>query len=83
MDQKNPQNVKPKNLYDRVDISPVLAYNQYMTQTMRTIDELVNEMYMDNEAHLEYMENMNGGDCDCSIHTTLNTIVKYWWDEEN
>jgi hypothetical protein len=49
---------------------------------MRTIDELVNEMYMDNEAHLEYMENMNGGDCDCGIHTTLNTIVKYWWDEE-
>jgi hypothetical protein len=26
---------------------------------------------------------MNGGDCDCAIHTTLNTIVKYWWDEEN
>ena len=49
---------------------------------MRTIDELVNEMYMDNEAHLEYMENMNGGDCDCGIHTTLNTIVKYWWDED-
>ena len=49
---------------------------------MRTIDELVNEMYMDNESHLEYMENMNGGDCDCQIHTTLNTIVKYWWDEE-
>jgi hypothetical protein len=54
-----------------------------MTQTMRTIDELVNEMYMDNEPHLEYMENMNGGDCDCNIHTTLNTIVKYWWDEKN
>jgi hypothetical protein len=26
---------------------------------------------------------MNGGDCDCKIHTTLNTIVEYWWDEEN
>ena len=47
---------------------------------MRTIDELVNEMYMDNEQHLEYMENMNGGDCDCAINTTLNKIVKYWWD---
>ena len=55
-----------------------LIYNN----AMRTIDELVNEMYMDNEPHLEYMENMNGGDCDCNIHTTLNTIVKYWWDEE-
>jgi len=50
---------------------------------MRTIDELVNEMCIDNEAHLEYMENMNAWDCDCNIHTTLNTIVKYWWDEEN
>ncbi len=58
-------------------VSP-LIYNNHM----RPIDELVNEMYMDNEQHLEYMENMNGGDCDCNIHTTLNTIVKYWWDEE-
>ncbi len=49
---------------------------------VRTVDELVNDMYMDNESHLEYMENMNGGDCDCNINTTLNTIVKYWWDEE-
>lgn len=57
-------------------VSP-LIYNNHM----RTIDELVNEMYMDNEQHLEYMENMNGGDCDCNIHTTLNTIVEYWWDK--
>jgi hypothetical protein len=57
-------------------VSP-LIYNN----AMRTIDELVNEMYMDNEQHLEYMENMNGGDCDCNIHTTLNTIVEYWWDK--
>ena len=70
-------------IFTILDIYPPNPYNQYMTQTMRTIDELVNEMYMDNEAHLEYMENMNGGDCDCNIHTTLNTIVKYWWDEEN
>jgi len=33
---------------------------------MRTIDELVNEI---------------GEDCDCNVHTTLNTIVKYWWNE--
>ena len=41
----------------------------------RGIFRLMNEL-------IEYMENMNGGDCDCGIHTTLNTIVKYWWDEE-
>jgi hypothetical protein len=49
---------------------------------MRTIDELVNEIYMDNEQHLEFMENMNGGDCDCKIHSSLELITKYWWDEE-
>ena len=74
MDQKNPQNVKPKNLYDRVDISPVLAYNQYMTQT---INDLINEIYDDNFSHLEFEENMGGTDCDCHIHTTLNTIAHY------
>ncbi len=25
--KKSPENVKPKNLYDRVDISPAVAYN--------------------------------------------------------
>jgi hypothetical protein len=24
------------------------------------------------------MENMNGGDCDCNLHMTMNTILKYW-----
>jgi len=23
-----------------------------------------------------------GGDCDCHIHTTLKTIVKYWHEGE-
>ncbi len=50
--------------------------------SMRTIDELVNEIYEDNFSHIDFMENMGGDDCDCHIHTTLNTIVKYWWDEE-
>ena len=49
---------------------------------MRTIEELVNEIYEDNYSHIEFDENMGGEDCDCHIHTTLNTIVKYWWDEK-
>ena len=48
---------------------------------MRTIEELVNEIYEDNYSHIEFDENMCGEDCDCNIHTTLNTIVKYWWNE--
>lgn len=52
-------------------VSP-LIYNKAMD-----INDLINEIYMDNEQHLEYMENMNGGDCDCAIHITLNTICRY------
>jgi hypothetical protein len=51
-----------------------------MTQTTKpyTIDELVTMIYEDNLNHFEFLENMNGGDCDCHLHITLNTIVKYW-----
>lgn len=43
-----------------------------------TIDELVTTIYESELSHFEFMENMNGGDCDCSLHITLNTIMKYW-----
>jgi hypothetical protein len=40
------------------------------------INDLINEIYEDNFSHLDFMDNM-GGDCDCSIHTTLLTICRY------
>ena len=43
-----------------------------------TIDELLTGIYEDNFDHFEFMENMNGGDCDCNLHITMNTIVEYW-----
>ena len=43
-----------------------------------TIDELVTAIYEDNYSHIEFMENMNGGDCDCLIHNAMNLIVEYW-----
>ena len=52
-----------------------------MTQTKYkpyTISELVDEIYNDNYSHLEFMDNMGGEDCDCVIHSTLNTILEYW-----
>jgi hypothetical protein len=51
-----------------------------MTKTTKpyTIDELVTMIYENNLNHFEFLENMNGGDCDCHLHITLNTIVKYW-----
>ena len=42
-----------------------------------TVGNLVDEIYNDNYSHLEFMDNM-GGDCDCQIHSTLNTILEYW-----
>ena len=43
-----------------------------------TIDELVTAIYEDNYSHFEFIENMNGGDCDCLLHSTMNLIVEYW-----
>jgi hypothetical protein len=42
-----------------------------------TINELIQTIYDENFSHLDFMDNM-GGDCDCNIHTTLNTILQYW-----
>ena len=42
-----------------------------------TVGQLVDDIYNNNYSHLEFMDNM-GGDCDCSIHITLNTILEYW-----
>ena len=52
-----------------------------MTQTPYkpyTISELVNEIYEDNLSHFEFEENMGGDPCDCNLHITMETIVKYW-----
>ena len=43
-----------------------------------TIDELVTHIYEEYFSHIDFMDNMGGGDCDCRIHTTLNTILEYW-----
>lgn len=44
---------------------------------MDTLEQLINEIHEDNYSHLEFDENMGGEACECAIHTTLNTIVKY------
>lgn len=43
-----------------------------------TIHELVQEIYEDNMSHFEFMDNMNGGDCDCYLCVTMQVILKYW-----
>jgi UDP-N-acetylglucosamine enolpyruvyl transferase len=41
-----------------------------------TAQDLVDKIYEDNFSHVDFMDNM-GGDCDCSIHITLNTMMEY------
>ena len=43
-----------------------------------TIDELLTTVYEDNFSHFDFIENMNGGDCDCNLHTAMELIIKYW-----
>lgn len=42
-----------------------------------TVDELINYIYEENYSHFDFMENMNGGDCDCNLHTLITTIAIY------
>ena len=42
-----------------------------------TVDELVNTIYEDNFSHFDFMDNMNGGDCDCNLHMVMDTISEY------
>ena len=48
-----------------------------------TVGQLVDEICEDNFSHIEFMENMNGGDCDCNIHYTLGIIAQYAGIEVN
>lgn len=41
-----------------------------------TISELIDDIYYDNIAHFDDKDTSD--DCDCHIHTTIKTIVKYW-----
>ena len=47
-----------------------------------TIDELVTTIYEQNYSHFDFIDNMNGGDCDCSLHATMTTIMHYWENNE-
>ena len=42
-----------------------------------TVDELIMQIYEDNFSHFDFMENMNGGDCDCFLHQAINFIYGY------
>lgn len=49
-----------------------------------TVDELVTAIYESDQSHFEFMDSMNGGDCDCANHTAMNVIAtQMGWEKEN
>jgi hypothetical protein len=42
-----------------------------------SVVQLMSDIYEDNWSHIDFMDNMNGGDCDCEIHIAMNFIAKY------
>ena len=47
-----------------------------------TAEQLIEKIYEENFSHVDFMDNM-GGDCDCAIHITLNTMANYMGIEVN
>lgn len=41
------------------------------------ISEVINTIFEDNFSHFEFIYEMNGGDCDCDLHTTIKTLRLY------
>ena len=41
------------------------------------VSELIQRIYEDNYSHFDFMDNMNGGDCDCNLHNAMNLIHGY------
>jgi hypothetical protein len=49
-----------------------------MTQTKSyTVDELMQKIYDENFSHFDFMDNMNGGECDCNLHVAMDLMYEY------
>ena len=46
-----------------------------------TVTELLSDLYEEHFDHLDFIENMNGGDCDCNVHVAMNLIHEYWQED--
>jgi hypothetical protein len=47
-------------------------------KNLKTVQELVTNIYLDNDIHFDFVEDISGGDCDCNLHNVMNTIMNYW-----
>ena len=49
-----------------------------MTQTKPyTVDELMQKIYDENCSHFDFMDIMNGGECDCKLHMAMDLMYEY------
>ena len=50
-----------------------------MTTTHKpyTVDELMQKIYDENFSHFDFMDNMNGGECDCKLHMAMDLMYEY------
>ena len=42
-----------------------------------SVIQLLSDIYEDHWSHIDFMEHMNGGVCDCNIHNAMNLIADY------
>jgi AAA15 family ATPase/GTPase len=47
------------------------------THQTYTIDELMQKIYDENFSHFDFMDNMNGGECDCKLHIAMDLMYEY------
>ena len=47
------------------------------TSANMSVIQLMSDIYEDHWSHIDFMDNMNGGDCDCNIHNALYFIGEY------
>ena len=45
------------------------------------VSDLIQRIYEDNFSHFDFMDNMNGGDCDCNLHMAMDLIHEYLEDK--
>lgn len=48
-----------------------------------TIADFLVSVYEENHSHIDFMESMNGGDCDCQLHKCVNFIFEYLGEKED
>ena len=42
-----------------------------------SVIQLMSDIYEDNWSHIDFIENMNGGDCDCKLHNAMDLMYEY------